>query len=82
MENVTLVFNGSDLTTTSETELICCYNCLNEISISLENNKENEYNFINISINKQTAVRLVRELKKQIGFIKIRDNKEGGNGTR
>jgi len=79
MENVTLVFNGSDSTTTNDYKLICSYNCLNEISISLEDNIDN---YIEISINKQTAVRLVRELKKQIGLIKTKDKKEGQNGTR
>lgn len=79
MENVTLVFNGSDLTTTNDYKLICSYNYLNEISISLDDDIDK---YIEISINKQTAVRLVRELKKQIGLIKTKQNKEVENGAR
>lgn len=71
MENVTLIFKGSERSETNETELICEYNLLNEIEISLrDTGAKHDYNFQCISINKQTAVRLVRELKKQIGFIK------------
>lgn len=70
MENVTLIFKGSELSETNKVELICEINMINEISISIKDFEvEHDYNTQYISFNKQTAVRLVRELKKQIGFI-------------
>jgi hypothetical protein len=70
MENVTLIFKGSEESGTDKIELICECNIFNEITISLKDIEEIEpYNFQYISLSKQTAVRLVRELKKQIGFI-------------
>ena len=70
MENVILIFKGSEESGTDKIELICECNIFNEITISLKDSEEIEpYNFQYISLSKQTAVRLVRELKKQIGFI-------------
>jgi len=76
MENIKLAFLGSKESSTYDTELTIIVNPLNEISISIEDTgSDHDYNLQEISLTKQTAVRLVRELKKQIGFLDLK----GGN---
>ena len=70
MENIKLAFLGSKESCTYNTELTIIVNPLNEISISIEDtDSSHDYNLQEISLTKQTAVRLVRELKKQIGLL-------------
>ena len=70
MENIKLAFLGSKESCTYNTELTIIINHLNEISISIEDtDSSHDYNLQEISLTKQTAVRLVRELKKQIGLL-------------
>lgn len=64
MANVKIVFQGTKESETNETKLEAFANVRNEIYISIEDN----YRHI-ICLDKPTAVRLVRELKKQIGLI-------------
>lgn len=74
MANIKLIFQGSELSSSDKTELICEVNVFNEILISIKDTEiQHDYNEQFICLNKSTAVRLVRELKKQIGLM------EGGN---
>lgn len=66
MANVKLIFQGTEVSKTQETELEVYCNAHNEISIVIESN--GNYPSL-ISLDKETSVRLVRELKKQIGNI-------------
>jgi len=78
MENVTLVFKGSNFTGTEKTELVCEVNYHNEIMIEITDTDANhDYNCQTIYLSKQTAVRLVRELKKQIGNIESEEVNHG-----
>lgn len=78
MENITIIFKGTENSGTDKIELITECNFFNEITISIKDVEEIEpYNFQFVSLSKQTAVRLVRELKKQIGFIE--SEVENGN---
>ena len=69
MENVKLVFNGTDFSNTSNNELECYANGAGEICISIQDGIDYIDNYQNICLNKSTAVRLSKELKKQIGSI-------------
>lgn len=66
MENVKLIFQDQE-----ETKQFQCFATIsNKIYIEIiDIEAKHDYNFQCILINKQTAVRLVRELKKQIGFL-------------
>lgn len=64
MANIKITFYGTEKSETNETELEVFKNASDEIFISISDNYEQS-----ICLDKQTAVRLVRELKKQIGFI-------------
>lgn len=66
MANVKLIFQGTEKSKTEKTELEVYVNIHNEIT--LETKRENEYPCF-MSLDKMTAVRLVRELKKQIGYL-------------
>ena len=64
MANVRMIFHGTKISETNETELELFSTVNNEVFISITDNYEQS-----ICLDKKTAVRLVRELKKQIGFI-------------
>jgi hypothetical protein len=66
MANVKLLFQGTERSKTDENQLEVFANVHNEIFISIEDFSQ-PATFI--CLDKQTAVRLVRELKKQIGFV-------------
>jgi hypothetical protein len=66
MANVKLLFQGTERSQTHVTELQAFANVHNEIFISIKNH---DYPELFICLDKPTSVRLVRELKKQIGFI-------------
>lgn len=66
MEKVKILFQGTERSQTDETELEVFANVQNEIFISIE---DGSYPGNFICLDKATAVRLVRELKKQIGFL-------------
>jgi len=72
MANVKLIFQGTEKSETHKTELEVYCNAYEEISVVIKLNS-NYPSFI--SLDKITAVRLVRELKKQIGFLDLK----GGN---
>jgi hypothetical protein len=75
MANVKLIFQGSEKSETTETELQVFHNTLDEIYISI--NSEGNYPAF-ICLNKSTAIKFHRELKKNISFI----GEEVGNGKR
>jgi hypothetical protein len=61
MANVKLIFQGTERSKTDENELEVFVNIHNEIVLDMKE--------CLIALDKSTAVRLVRELKKQIGFL-------------
>ena len=67
MEKVKILFIGTDVSSTDDTCLVVNTTRYNEIMVSIEND-DTSPNFI--CLDKKTAVRLVRELKKQIGNLK------------
>ena len=73
MANVKLIFQGSEKSSTTETELQVFYNTKNEIYLSIDMGHICP-SFI--CLDKSTAIRFHRELKKQISFIES----EAGNG--
>lgn len=66
MANVKLIFEQKGL----EKQLQCFATDFNDIYIEiLDNEIEHQYNMQSISLDRSTAIRLVRELKKQIGYL-------------
>ena len=70
MANVKLIFQGTEESKTNKNELEVFANTREEISLFLSSNDYLGY----ICLDKQTAVRLVRELKKQIGYLESEVN--------
>jgi hypothetical protein len=66
MAKVKILFQGTERSQTDESELEVFATVHNEIYITIE---DQSYPGSYICLDKATAVRLVRELKKQIGFI-------------
>lgn len=66
MANVKLIFQGTERSGTNENELEVFVNIHNEIVLDMKENL--------IALDKSTAVRLVRELKKQIGYLESEVN--------
>lgn len=64
MANVKLIFQGTERSKTDETTLEVFWTIEDEIAICIEDDSL-QYIFLD----KATAVRLVRELKKQIGYL-------------
>lgn len=75
MANIKLAFLGTKESETEETELTVFINDLNQITVRIEDtNCSHQFNYQGISLDKSTAIKLHRELKKQISFIE-----EGGS---
>ena len=72
MANVTLIFQGTVESETSESKLVVYSNVNNEIFIQID--PGGVFYPSHICLDKSTAVRLVRELKKQIGFLESEVN--------
>ncbi len=72
---VKLVFYGTEKSNTDQTELTAYLNTKNEIFISIE---REDYPANYICLDKATAIKFHRELKKQISFIQEGDSH--GNG--
>ena len=66
MPNVKLLFCGTERSETQQHQLECYYNINNDIYINIDM-PEGNYGFI--CLDKSTAIKLHRELKKQISFI-------------
>lgn len=71
MANVRMLFYGTEESFTNDTFLFVKSNDLNQISFYIKRVDGSESE---ISLDKMTAVRLVRELKKQIGNLKTDEN--------
>lgn len=67
MANTKLIFFGSVKGQTEENSLECFHNSNNEISFFIRSNFDNKIDFI--TFDRSTAIKLHRELKKQISFI-------------
>lgn len=67
MANIKLVFQGSQESETQKHELVTFANTNNEIYLSVE--MDNNYQSF-ICLDKATAVKLVKELKLQISYLK------------
>jgi hypothetical protein len=66
MANVKLIFSGSEISRTQESELQCYVNSNNEIYISLSNDND-EPNVI--CLDKSTAIRFAKTLRTEINKI-------------
>jgi hypothetical protein len=67
MANVKLIFHERG----TEKQLQCFASDFNEIYIEISDKEiENDLNVQSISLDRNTSIRLVRELKKQIGNLK------------
>lgn len=66
MANVKLIFSGTERSKTDKHELEAFVNSQNDLYININENNHTESH---ICLDKQTAVRLVRELKRQIALI-------------
>ena len=64
MGNYKLVFGGTEESNTHMDQLVCFANLNNEIQLNLTSNS-----FSFICLDKSTAIKLHRELKKQISFL-------------
>jgi hypothetical protein len=73
MANTKLVFIGTEKSNSEEHELVCYHNTNNEIYINIS---APDFRDVFICLDKSTAIKLHRELKKQISFIES----EVGNG--
>ena len=64
-----LNFYGTEKTNTNKTVLEAFHNAENEITISI---KEEDVEYITfISFDRETAIKLVKELKKQISLLEV-----------
>lgn len=68
MANVKLVFLGTEISKTQEHYLVCYHNKSNDIFIEIKDDS-NIASFI--CLDRSTAIKLHRELKKQISFIEM-----------
>lgn len=70
MSRTKLVFYGTDESKTSDTELTCYMNNNNQIFIQITDQAQEYFDNIQfICLDKATAIKLHRELKKQISYI-------------
>lgn len=67
MANVKLLFSGSEVTKTENTTMECYYNSSNEISIIIEDTESRSFEAI--SLDRDTAIKFSKELRKQIALI-------------
>jgi len=69
MADISIIFNGAKNTGTENLELEVFANTMNNITVSFKNKDHfSEYPEI-IQLSKSTAIKLHRELKKQISFL-------------
>ena len=70
MADIDIIFKGAFQSGTEETQLQVFHNTANRITISILDENNNNYGYPTIiSLNKETAIKFHRELKKQISFI-------------
>lgn len=71
MENVSLVFYGTEESETDQCELKCYTNKDNELFIQIDDGGQPP---VYICLNEQTAVKLSKVIRKEIGIIKLNSN--------
>lgn len=70
MADIDIIFKGALNSGTEETQLQVFCNLSNRITISIFDELVNNYGYpVVIQLNKETAIKFHRELKKQISFI-------------
>ena len=70
MADIDIIFRGAYNTGTEETKLQVFNNMCNNITISILDENIDNYGYpVVIQLNKETAIKFHRELKKQISFI-------------
>lgn len=70
MARTKLVFYGTEDSGTQDSELVCYMNDKEKIFIEISDpTLDHSYNFQYICLDKATAIKLHRELKKQISYI-------------
>ena len=69
MANVKLLFYGTELSGTENMDLECFHNQHNEITIKIAESKK--FSCGVISVDRETAIKLSKELRKQIALIQI-----------
>jgi hypothetical protein len=67
MANVKLLFYGTEQSGTQEISIECFRNSYNEITIKIDEGRNFPLSFI--SLDKQTSIKLSKELRKQIALI-------------
>jgi hypothetical protein len=67
MANVKLLFYGTEKTSTQDTTIECFYNSGNEVTICIEDHDTRTVE--SISLDRETAIKLSKELRKQIALI-------------
>lgn len=67
MANVKLLFCGTEQSETQEISIECFHNAHNEITITIDEGRNFPISFV--SLNKETAIKLSKELRKQISLI-------------
>ena len=67
MANVKLLFFGSEKTNTIDRNIECFHNQFDEITINVKCDVSGS--FIDVSLDKETAIKLSKELRKQIALI-------------
>lgn len=67
MANVKLLFCGSEHTGTKQSTVECYYNTGNEVSIIIEDTDTKTFEVI--SLDRETAIKFSKELRKQIALI-------------
>lgn len=65
MANVRLVFSGTERSGTDDMSLVCYANSENEIFLQIYEGDSGDF----ICLDKETAIKLHKELKKQISFL-------------
>jgi len=70
MADVSIIFKGSVNTSTEENQLEVFANMQNKVSITIFDPNFNQNGYPNvIQLNRETAIKFHRELKKQISFL-------------
>ena len=69
MANVRLSFYGSEKSKTTEHKLECYANTNKELFILIEDENSDSYHECFIALDKDTAIKLSRELRKQISYL-------------
>ena len=73
MANTKLVFLGTDRSKTDNVELEAFSTTFNELFISINNSGEHFDQCKHICLDRETAIKLVKNLKLQISFLEVKN---------